>query len=170
MGPPPAVSGNFGGHTGRSGFAAHVHHPTPSTAVTRVRFDSPARRRASLSRPARVVRVAPLAIRSDRLAELRRIFGDDLEITETSRTEPESESVAAIAASIVADAVVIDVVAPPVLSGLVAGLAAYTLLRPLFEHIRTSHGERQPVFARYAALTPQGVLEILPDGALAISD
>lgn len=114
------------------------------------------------------MRVAPLAIRSDRVAELQRILGDDVEIAETSQTEP--EAVAAIAASIVADAVVIDVVTPTVLPGLVAALSAYTLLRPLFEHIRTSHGERQPVFAGYAALTPQGALENLADGALAISD
>jgi hypothetical protein len=65
---------------------------------------------------------------------------------------------------------VIDVVAPPVLPGLLAALGAYTLLRPVFEHIRTTHGERQPVFAGYAALTPHGSLEPLPDGALAISD
>jgi hypothetical protein len=121
-----------------------------------------------LSRPARVVRVAPLAIRSDRLAELRRIFGDDVEITEASRTEP--EAIAATAALVMADAVVIDVVAPDVLPGLGAALNAYTLLRPLFEHVRTSHGERQPVFAGYGALTPQGVLETLSDRALAVSD
>jgi hypothetical protein len=76
----------------------------------------------------------------------------------------------AIAASIESDAVVIDVVAPTVLPGLVAALGGYTLLRPLFEHVRTSHGERQPVFAGYAALTPEGGLEPLTDGALAISD
>jgi hypothetical protein len=114
------------------------------------------------------VRVAPLPVRSDRLAELRRIFGDDVEITETTLSEP--DAVAAIAASIVADAVVIDVVAPAALPGLVAALGAYTLLRPQFEHIRTSRGERQPVFAGYAALSAQGALQSLPDGALAISE
>ena len=114
------------------------------------------------------MRVAPLHIRSDRLAELRRILGDDVEITETTQTEPGAVEV--IASSIAADAVVIDVVAPPVLAGLVAALGAYPLLRPLFDHIRTSHGERQPVFAGYAALTSQGTLEPLTDGALAISD
>jgi hypothetical protein len=62
-----------------------------------------------------------------------------------------------------ADAVVIDVVAPPALPGLVAALGAYTLLRPLFER-------GNPVFAGYAARTPQGGLEPLPDLALAISD
>lgn len=36
------------------------------------------------------------------------------------------------------------------------------MLRPLFEHIRTSHGEHQPVFAGYAVLTPEGVLEPSP--------
>ena len=106
------------------------------------------------------MRVAPLRIRADRLAELRRILRDDVEVTETTLTEP--GAVEAIAAAIVADAVVIDVVAPPALPGLVAALGAYTLLRPLFEHIRTSHGERQPVFAGYAALTPQGALEPPP--------
>ena len=114
------------------------------------------------------MRVAPLHIRADRLAELRRILGDDVEVTETTLTEP--DAVAAIAASIAADAVVIDVVAPPVLAGLVAALGAYTVLRPLFEHIRTSHGERQPVFAGYAVLTPEGGLKPLADGALAIPD
>ena len=114
------------------------------------------------------MRVAPLHIRADRLAELRRILGDDVEVTETTLTEP--DAVAAIAASIAADAVVIDVVAPPVLAGLVAALGAYTVLRPLFEHIRTSHGERQPVFAGYAVLTPEGGLKPLPDGALAIPE
>jgi hypothetical protein len=114
------------------------------------------------------VRVAPLPVRSDRLAELRRIFGDDVEITETTLSEP--DAVAAIAASIVADAVVIDVVAPAALPGLVVALGAYTLLRPQFEHIRTSRGERQPVFAGYGALTAQGAVESLPDGALAISE
>ena len=61
----------------------------------------PTRRRTSLSRPARVVRVAPLHIRSDRLAELRRILGDDVEVTETTLTEP--DAVEAIASSIGAD-------------------------------------------------------------------
>jgi hypothetical protein len=75
-----------------------------------------------------------------------------LEVTETTLTEP--DAVEAIATSI-ADAVVIDVVAPPVLPDLVATLGGYTLLRPLFEHIRTSHGERQPVFVGYAALTSE---------------
>jgi hypothetical protein len=114
------------------------------------------------------VRIAPLRIRPDRLAELRRILGGDVEITETTLTE--SDAVEAIARSIGADAVVIDVVAPPVLPGLGAALGAFTLLRPVFEHVRTSHGERQPVFAGYAALTPEGGLEPLTDGALAISD
>jgi len=114
------------------------------------------------------VRVAPLHIRFDRLAELRRILGDDVEVTETTLTEP--DAVEGIAASTGADAVVIDVVAPPLLAGLVAALSAYTVLRPLFEHIRTSHGELQPVFAGYAALTPEGGLEPLPDRALAIPE
>jgi hypothetical protein len=78
--------------------------------------------------------------------------------------------VVAIAASIAADAVVIDVVAPPVLPGLVAALGSYTLLRPLVEHIRTSRGERQPVFTGYAVLTSQGTLEPPADGALAIPE
>lgn len=99
---------------------------------------------------------------------MRRILGDDVEITETTRTEP--DAVEAIAASIGADAVVIDVVAPSALPGLVAALGAYTLLRPLFEHVRTSRGERQPVFAGYAALTPGGVLERLADAALTIPE
>lgn len=114
------------------------------------------------------MRVAPLRIRADRLAELRRILGDDVEVTETTLTEP--DAVEALATSIAADAVVIDVVAPPVLPGLVAALGGFPLLRPLFEHIRTSHGELQPVFAGYAALSPNGGLEPLSDGALAISD
>ena len=83
-------------------------------------------------------------------------------------TEP--DTVEAIAASILADAVVIDVVAPPALPALVAALGSYTLLRPLFEHVSTSRGERQPVFTGYAALTPDGVLEPLPDGALTIPE
>lgn len=114
------------------------------------------------------MRIAPLRIRSDRHAELRRILGDDVAITEITLTEP--DAVKAIAASVAADAVVIDVVAPSVLPGLVDAMGSYTLLRPLFEHIRTSHGERQPVFVGYAALSPQGTLEPLPDGALAISE
>ena len=57
--------------------------------------------------------------------------------------------------------------APPVLPDLVAALGGYTLLRPLFEHIRTSHGERQSVFVGYAALTSEDGLEPLSDGALA---
>jgi len=36
------------------------------------------------------VRVAPLHIRFDRLAELRRILGDDVEVTETTLTEPDA--------------------------------------------------------------------------------
>lgn len=70
------------------------------------------------------MRVAPLRIRADRLAELRRILGDDVEVTETTLTEP--GTVEAIAAAIVADAVVIDIVAPPALPGLVTALGAYT--------------------------------------------
>lgn len=139
----------------------------PSMSPGTVRH-GPIRKENQLSRPARVVRVAPLRIRSDRLRDLRRILGDEVEITETTLMEP--AAVEAIAASIAADAVVIDVVAPSALPALIAALGSYAVLRPLFEHIRTSRGEHQPIFAGYAAVTAQGVLELLPDGALEISE
>ncbi|MGI8684571.1 MAG: hypothetical protein ACR2MO_05690 [Acidimicrobiales bacterium] len=69
--------------------------------------------------------------------------------------------------SIEADAIVLDVVAPADLPGLVAALPSYTLLRPVFEEIRTSRGERQPVFVGYARLTAEGAFVALTDGALA---
>lgn len=68
-----------------------------------------------------------------------------------------------MAASIVADAVVIDVVAPTVLPGLVAALGAYTLLRPLFEHIPSSHGERHPELVGHPLDGPALLAGLGPD-------
>lgn len=108
--------------------------------------------------------MAPLPIRSDRAAELRRIFGGDVELTETSRTDP--SHVAALAESVAADAVLLDVVEPPALRTLVERLSSTTLLRPLLEFVRTSRGEPQPVFVGYGRLTSAGYLGPLADGAL----
>ncbi len=117
-----------------------------------------------LPRPARVVRVAPLPIRSGRLAELRRIFGGDVQLTEMSLTE--ASRVAAVATSVSADAVLLDVVEPAALAALVDGLRGHTLLRPLLEFVRTSRGEPHPVFVGYGRLAASGPVEPLPDGAL----
>ena len=108
--------------------------------------------------------MAPLPIRSDRAAELRRIFGGEVDVTETSLTEP--SHVAAVAASVVADAVLLDVVAPAALRALTDALGSHTLLRPLLEYVRTSRGEQRPVFVGYGQVTPAGDVEPLPDGAL----
>lgn len=114
--------------------------------------------------PARVVRVAPLPIRSDRAAELRRIFGGDVHVTETSVTE--ASHVAAVATSVLADAVLLDVVEPVALAALIEGLGSHVLIRPLLEYVRTSRGEQQPVFVGYGRLAENGRVEPLADGAL----
>lgn len=75
-----------------------------------------------------------------------------------------------MAASTAADAIVIDVVSPVDLAPLIAGLRSYTLLRPVFEQVRTSRGERQPVFSGYALLTTEGDLQPIEDGALKVSE
>jgi hypothetical protein len=106
-----------------------------------------------------------LHIRLDRVRELRRIFGDNVEVIDTTFTDP--DAVESIIVSIDADAVVIDVVAPAVLVSLVAALRRHTLLRPIFDQVRTGRGEPQPVFAGYARLTADGDLESIEDGACA---
>ncbi len=108
--------------------------------------------------------MAPLPIRSDRAAELRRICGHDVEIIETSRTEP--SFVAAIVASFGADVVLLDVVEPMALGALVDELRSYTLLRPLVEYVRTSRAEQRPVFVGYGRISATGSVEPLADGAL----
>jgi hypothetical protein len=100
-----------------------------------------------------------LHIRLDRVRELRRIFGDNVEVIDTTFTDP--DAVESIIVSIDADAVVIDVVS------LVAALRRHTLLRPIFDQVRTGRGEPQPVFAGYARLTADGDLESIEDGACA---
>lgn len=118
-----------------------------------------------LPRPARVLRIAPLPIRADRAAELRRIFGEDVEVTQTSVTT--LPHVAAVATSIRADAVLLDVVEPAAIGALVDGLRSHTLLRPILDFVRTSRGERQPVFVGYGRVALDGRIESLADGALA---
>lgn len=114
---------------------------------------------------ARVVRVAPLPIRGDRAAELRRVFGTDVEVVETSLVAP--VRVAEVVASAVVDAVVLDVVEPVALAALIEALAAHTLLRPILEFVRTSRGQRQPVFVGYGRLMRSGDVVKLTDGELA---
>jgi hypothetical protein len=134
----------------RTGYRAHV----PFAEESRLR------------RPARVVRVAPLAIRLDRLQDLQRIFDGPVDVIETSTTDPALLNAAAL--SIAADAIVIDVVSPPHLDAVIGGLRSHLLLRPTFEHLRTSRGELQPVFAGYARLSADGTWTRLEDGALTI--
>ncbi len=81
-----------------------------------------------------------------------------------SLTEP--SRVAAVAASVSADAVLLDVVEPGALAALVDGLREHTLLRPLLEFVRTSRGKLQPVFVGYGRLAADGHIEPLPPGAL----
>ncbi len=95
------------------------------------------------------MRVAPLHIRPDRVRELQRIFGDNVEVTDTTFTDP--AAVESIIVSIDSDAVVIDVVAPAVLLSLVAALREHTLLRPIFDQVHTGRGEPQPVSAHLTA-------------------
>lgn len=117
-----------------------------------------------MSRTVVVVRVAPLPIRSDRLDELRRIFGAAVHVIETSAADP--STVEQLAATVGANAVIIDVVAPSVLAELLAALGSRMVLRPVIEHISTSRGERQPIFSGYARHTRTGELEPLADGEL----
>jgi hypothetical protein len=65
-----------------------------------------------------------------------------------------------------ADAVLLDVVEPVALRVLVSHLGSYVLLRPLTRYIRTSRGERQPVFEGYGRIATSGSVERLADGAL----
>ena len=103
-------------------------------------------------------------MRSDRAAELRRIFGADVDVTETSVAQV--SHVAAVVASVAADAVLLDVVDPASLLSLVRGLSSVVLLRPILDFVRTSRGEQQPVFAGYGLLAADGQIEPLADGAL----
>lgn len=88
-------------------------------------------------------------------------------MTETNRTEPAYVSV--LAASVGADAVLLDVVEPVALDVLVNGLGAHTLLRPLLEYVRTSRGELQPVFVGYGRISEGGTVELLPDASLRLA-
>jgi len=56
------------------------------SGVARYGPTRPRPRRPTLSRPSRILRVAPLPIRADRVRELRRILGDGVEISETRLT------------------------------------------------------------------------------------
>ena len=134
----------------RTGYRAHV----------------PFAKESRLRRPARVVRVAPLDIRRDRLQDLQRIFDGPVDLIETSSTDPAVVSAAAL--SIAADAIVIDVVSPLQLAALIGGLRSHLLLRPTFEQLRTGRGELQPVFAGYARLSADGSWTRLDNGALTI--
>ena len=89
-----------------------------------------------------------MPIRPDRAAELRRIFGVDVVVTETSRTD--ARHVGGLTASMQADAVLLDVVEPVALGVLVSHIGSYVLLRPLTRYVRTSRGEPQPVFRHTA--------------------
>ena len=145
----------------RQSFAAHVASLRSAGPSVVARCE---RQEDELPRPARVVRVAPLPLRSDRAAELQRIFGTNVDVTETSVTE--RSHVAAVAASVEADAVLLDVVDPASLGPLVRGLSSEVLLRPILDFVRTSRGEQQPVFVGYGRLTAGGNIEPLADGAL----
>jgi hypothetical protein len=143
--------------------------PTPYAGVrTGYRAQVPFTEESRLRRPARVVRVAPLDIRRDRLQDLQRIFAGHVEVIETSSTDPAVVHDAAL--SIAADAVVIDVASPLQLAALVGGLRSHVLLRPTFGQLRTSRGELQPVFAGYARLAADGSWTRLDDGALTAAE
>lgn len=143
--------------------------PTPYVgARTGYRAHVPFAEESRLRRPARVVRVAPLDIRRDRLRDLQRIFDAPVDVVETTSTDP--VLVQAAASSIAADAIVIDVVSPLHLAALIGDLRSHLLLRPTFEQLRTSRGELQPVFAGYARLSADGNWTRLDDGALTITE
>jgi hypothetical protein len=143
--------------------------PTPyAGARTGYRANVPFAEESRLSRPARVVRVAPLDIRRDRLQDLQRIFDGPVDIVAASSTDPALVHAAAL--SIAADVIVIDVVSPVQLAALIGGLRSHLLLRPTFEQLRTSRGELQPVFAGYARLSADGSWTRLDDGALTITE
>lgn len=105
-----------------------------------------------------------MPIRADRVAELRRVFGGVVEVTETSVTTP--SHVEAAVRSIEADAVILDVVEPAALRALHDALGAHTVLRPIVNLVRTSRGEQQPVFTGYGRVRPDGEIEPLVDGVL----
>jgi hypothetical protein len=90
-----------------------------------------------------------------------------VDVTETSVTAP--SHVAALAASVSADAVLLDVVEPPALRGLLDRLTSYTVLRPLLEYVPTRRGERQPRFVGYGRVTSAGTVERLAHGELSPS-
>jgi len=141
--------------------------PTPYVgARTGYRAHVPFAEESRLRRPARVVRVAPLDTRRDRLQDLQRIFDGPVDVIETSTTDPALINAAAL--SLTADAIVIDVVSPPQLAALIDGLRSHLLLRPTFEQLRTSRGELQPVFAGYARLSADENWIRLDNGALTI--
>lgn len=74
--------------------------------------------------------------------------------------------VAALAATVQADAVLLDVVEPQALATLIDGLGSFVLLRPLLDYVRTSRGERQPVFVGFGRLIAGGHVEQLAEEEL----
>jgi hypothetical protein len=143
--------------------------PTPyAGARTGYRADVPFAEESRLRRPARVVRVAPLDIRRDRLQDLQRIFDGPVHVIAISSSDPTLVHAAAL--STAADAIVIDVVAPLQLAAVIGGLRSHVLLRPTFDQLRTSRGELQPVFVGYAHLSADGSWTLLDDGALTIDE
>ncbi len=118
-----------------------------------------------MPRPARVLRVAPVPLRPDRLSDLERIFATSVSVSEMATTDPAVLSEAA--KSLAVDAIVLDVVRPAPLRRLVDALGAHQLLRPTWAETRTSRGELQPRFAGYGLIEGDGTLRPVADGELA---
>lgn len=121
-----------------------------------------------MARVARVLRLARLALRSNRRAELERIFGTGVEVFDTALAD--AGSLRQLARVLDVDAIVLDVVAPPALPELLDGLGDYRVLRPTWVETRTSRGELQPSFAGYRLLGSDASLRSIDDGALVPQD
>jgi len=121
-----------------------------------------------MPRGARVLRLAPVPLRPGRLPDLERIFATTVVVTDATTTDP--TTLLEAAESLAVDAVVLDVVAPAAMPQLIDALAAYRLLRPTWVETRTSRGERQPRFAGYGLVEPDGTLRAVGDGELAPPD
>ncbi len=98
-----------------------------------------------MPRAARVLRVAPVPLRPDRMSDLERIFATTVVVTDTTTTAP--AALLEAGRFLAVDAFVLDVVPPTAMPQLIDALSAHRILRPISIETRTSRGEFQPRFS-----------------------
>jgi hypothetical protein len=130
--------------------AAHAN--TLRRGANRVPCARPFAEERRLRRQARVVPVAPLDIRRDRLQDLQRIFDGPVDVIETSSTDRAGAHAGAF--SIAADAIVIDVVSPLQLADLIGGLVPART--PLAEVVTSPTTWSSPAFPERCGPSSRG--------------